>query len=91
MVYIFLGTLDVLSPGMLAFSEDLEMKWFCWSDQAGVSCGNRLSERGPRFQEKGDTGKFYCFSAQTIEQFDSSQSQRLGDLSVVFAAGPSAL
>ena len=68
---------------MLVFRRDLEMKWFYWSDQAVVSYGTGF--------HKGATGKFCCFSAQTIECFDSSPSPRLGDFSRVLGAGLSPL
>lgn len=52
----FIRTLDVLIRGRLAFRRDLEMKPFCWSDQAGVSCGSKLPECGPVLSGQGSHG-----------------------------------
>lgn len=41
---------------------------------------------GLEVQDKGATDEFRCSLPQTTEHFDSSQSQRIDDLSIVLAA-----
>lgn len=43
------------------------MKQFCWSDQAGMSCGNRLSECGLVVSGQGSHGRG-LFASQLRQQ-----------------------